>query len=349
LVMPLRLGVAVPEPAGWTGFLFRFLHGFDQPTNLFPSLHIALQTVLATLYARHTRGVVRACSNVWFSLIGFSTLLTYQHHFVDIVSGFVLAVIAFYLFRENQVRWPVTSNLPVGLYYAAGALAALGLAIAGWPWSGILLWAAISLGIVALAYAGLGPAVYRKTDGRLPWSARLILAPCLIGQYFSLLYYRRDCDAWNKLTPRVWIGAQLSEDEAANARRKGVTAVLDLTTEFSETPTLLKLRYRNIPVLDLTGLSVAQLQEAVDFIIKHANNGVVYIHCKVGYSRTAAVAGAYLLTSGQAATPDQAVAFLRYARPSMIIRPETYEALARFGSESTMKTNSLEAAEGPLR
>jgi hypothetical protein len=27
-------------------------------------------------------------------------LLTYQHHFVDIVGGFVLAAICFYLFRE---------------------------------------------------------------------------------------------------------------------------------------------------------------------------------------------------------------------------------------------------------
>jgi len=350
LAMPLRLGVAVPEPAGWTGFLFRFLHGFDQPTNLFPSLHIALRTVLANLYARHTRGIVRACSNVWFSLIGFSTLLTWQHHFVDIVGGFVLAAIAFYVFRENQPHLSLIPNRRVAVYYGVGALAVLGLAIAGWPWTGILLWPAIALGIVSLAYAGLGPAVYRKTDGRLSWSARLILAPCLVGQYFSLLYYRRGCDACSRLAPHVWIGAKLSEDEAANARRKGVTAVLDLTSEFSETPAFLKLHYRNIPVLDLTGFSVAQLQEAVDFIAREANNGVVYIHCKAGYSRTAAVAGAYLIASGRAATPDEAVALLRQARPAIIIRPEAHEALTKFSGEfNTAKYNPQLSISRPDR
>src|SRR6185295_12032503 len=51
LLMPLKLGVARPEVAGWTGALFKFLHGFDQPYNLFPSLHIALRTILAHAYA----------------------------------------------------------------------------------------------------------------------------------------------------------------------------------------------------------------------------------------------------------------------------------------------------------
>jgi membrane-associated phospholipid phosphatase len=337
LAMPLRLAVPLPQPGGWTGVLFKFLHGFDQPTNLFPSLHIALRTILADLYPRHTKGVVRVTSHVWFSLIGFSTLLTYQHHFVDIVGGFVLAAISFYLFRENQPRLPVIPNRRVGIYYAAGALATIGLAVAGWPWTGILLWPATSLGIVAMAYAGLGPAIYRKADGRLPLSSRLLLAPCLIGQYLSLLHYRRHCDAWNELTPHVWIGAKLNQREAAEARRRGVTAVLDLTTEFSETPAFLNLVYRNIPVLDLTRLNLTQLQHAVDFITRHSNDGMVYVHCKVGYSRTAAVAGAYLIASGRVATADEAITLLQNARPSIVIRPEAHAALARFGTTLTAK------------
>jgi membrane-associated phospholipid phosphatase len=78
---------------------FAFLHIFDQPYNLFPSLHIAFRTILAHLYAKHTKSVVRWASHVWFILIGFSTLLTCQHHIVDITGGFALAAICFYLFR----------------------------------------------------------------------------------------------------------------------------------------------------------------------------------------------------------------------------------------------------------
>jgi membrane-associated phospholipid phosphatase len=104
LLIPLRLSTGRPQPNDWAGAIFRFLHIFDQPYNLFPSLHIAFRTILADLYARHTKGVVRLASHVWFVLIGFSTLLTYQHHFVDIVGGFILAAICFYLFREKNER-----------------------------------------------------------------------------------------------------------------------------------------------------------------------------------------------------------------------------------------------------
>jgi membrane-associated phospholipid phosphatase len=102
LLIPLRFSAVRPQPSGWTGAIFRFLYIFDQPYNLFPSLHIAFRTILAALYAKHTKGVVRLASHVWFVLIGFSTLLTYQHHFVDVVGGFVLAAICFYLFREAE-------------------------------------------------------------------------------------------------------------------------------------------------------------------------------------------------------------------------------------------------------
>jgi len=104
LLIPLRLSAVRPQPSDWTGAIFRFLRIFDQPYNLFPSLHIAFRTILAALYSKHTKGVIRLASHVWFVLIGFSTLLTYQHHFVDIVGGFVLAAICFYLFREENER-----------------------------------------------------------------------------------------------------------------------------------------------------------------------------------------------------------------------------------------------------
>ena len=106
LLIPLQLSTVRPQPTNWTGPIYRFLHFSDQPYNLFPSLHITFRTILANLYAKHTKGVIRFASHVWFVLIGFSTLLTYQHHFVDIVGGFVLAAICFVLFQEQNARLP---------------------------------------------------------------------------------------------------------------------------------------------------------------------------------------------------------------------------------------------------
>jgi protein-tyrosine phosphatase len=68
----------------------------------------------------------------------------------------------------------------------------------------------------------------------------------------------------------------------------------------------------------------------VAFLAEEAATGTVYVHCKIGYSRSAAVVGAYLLASQQAATVDEAVAQLRAVRPSIVVRPEVIEALCAF-------------------
>jgi protein phosphatase len=147
----------------------------------------------------------------------------------------------------------------------------------------------------------------------------------------SLVYYRRQCRAWDEVTPGVLIGCTLTEAEAATAVKQGVTAVLDLTAEFSEAAPLRATKYRNLPILDLTAPTQDQLHEAAAFIAEEAAQGTVYVHCKIGYSRSAAVVGAYLLASHEAATAEQAVDRLRKVRPSIIVRLEAMEALRTFG------------------
>jgi protein phosphatase len=215
-----------------------------------------------------------------------------------------------------------------------------------------LLWPAAGLGVVSGAYFGLGPGIFRKADRRLPLSTRFVLAPVLLGQYLSLVYYRRRCRAWDAVAPGVLIGRMLTREEAAAAVKQGVTAVLDLTAEFSEAAPLRATRYRNLPVLDLTAPTQDQLDEAAAFVAEEAARGTVYVHCKIGYSRSAAVVGAYLLASRQASTAEEAVARLRAARPSIVIRPEVTEALRSFaarrkvlGGRSGETTRAAEAVE----
>jgi membrane-associated phospholipid phosphatase len=339
LLMPLRLAwPARPPVAGWFGqFVERsctapFL--MEYPHNLFPALHIALCLVLADLYRRHTRGIARVFLQVWFVLIAASTVLTWQHHVVDVAGGVVLGAFAFYLFREGEYRLPVTPNVRVGSCYAAGAALMLALAAALRPWGVFLLWPAAALGIVAAGYFGLGPGIFRKADGLLPLSARFALAPVLLGQRLSLAYYRRRCRAWDEVMPGLLIGRKLTGAEAGEAVRQGVTAVLDLTAEFAEAAPFRAANYRNVPILDLTGPTQHQLDEAVAFLAAEAGVGTVYLHCKIGYSRSAAVAGAYLLACGEAVTAEEAVARLRRARPTIVVRSEAMAALRAFARRS---------------
>ena len=132
--------------------------------------------------------------------------------------------------------------------------------------------------------------------------------------------------------PAVLIGRTLTEAEAAEAVKQGVTAVLDLTAEFSEASALRHTKYKNLPILDLTAPTQDQLHAAAAFIAEESANGTVYVHCKIGYSRSAAVVGAYLLASGHAATIDEAVEKLREVRPTIVIRPEVTEALRAFAN-----------------
>jgi protein-tyrosine phosphatase/membrane-associated phospholipid phosphatase len=338
LAMPLKLAWPDrPQVNGWFGHFVEasvtapFL--MEYPHNLFPALHITLSLLVGDVYARHSRGIVRLLLVAWFVLIGLSTILTWQHHLVDLAGGWLLGVFALYLFREPNGRLPVVAHVRVGSYYAAACILGAVAAVATWPWGVFLFWPTAAFGLTALAYFGLGPGVFQKTAGRLSWSARFVLAPVFVGQHLSLVYYRWRCAAWHELAPGLLIGRMLNESEAADAIRQGVTAVLDLTAEFSAPAAFRAARYRNMPVLDLTRPTSDQLREAVQFLSREAAAGTVYLHCKVGYSRSAAVAGAYLLANRLASTPEEAVKVLRRTRPSIIIRPEALEAIREFARE----------------
>ena len=332
VAMPLTIAFPREPVAGMFGPIFTWFRGMDAPFNLFPSLHIALRTLLAHLYARHTRGPIWLTTAVWFSLIGFSTVLTHQHHLVDIAGGFALAGVAFYLIRDEPMRGPVVPNRRIGGYYIMAAIALVALSAAVWPWGAFLLPWVVGLATVAAGYFGVGPGVYRKENGQLPVSARCVLAPVLLGQWLSLRYYSHQCRPWDRATPRVWIGRVLADAEAGEAIKAGVTAVLDLTAEFSESQPFRTLRYLNLPILDLTAPTQEQLAAAVEFIKSEPEHGIVYVHCKIGYSRSAAAVAAYLLDSGLAADADSSLAQLRAVRPSLVVRPEARLAVEMFRS-----------------
>ena len=109
LLFPLRFAFPRPHTDGWLGALFDWFRGLDAPYNLLPSLHAALTLILLDIYSHQLRGFIRVATMIWFVLIVLSPVLTYQHHLIDVVGGFVLALLCLWLFR-----WPDFSSLPVG-------------------------------------------------------------------------------------------------------------------------------------------------------------------------------------------------------------------------------------------
>ena len=346
LLFPLKFAFERPVATGLLGTLFDWFRSMDPPFNLAPSLHIALRTVLAAFYHRHTRGVLRTAMHVWFSLIGFSTLLVWQHHLMDVVTGFILGSWCVFAFPEAPAAREVLPNRRVALYYAIGSMLAIFLAWLLRPWGVLLLWPAFALGLAAAAYVSCGPSIFQKTAGCLPLSTRIILGPILLGQRLSLRYYARQGQPWDKVLPNVWIGRVLNDAEALQAQALGVTAVLDLTGEFSEAHPFLALRYRNIAVMDLTAPTPAQLDEISSFIATESARGIVYVHCKIGYSRSAAAVGAFLLSNGRVDSAAAAIQQLRVARPAIVVRAEAVSALNAYARRLSVSRPAVGLASG---
>ena len=323
LVFPLRFAFPRPEPDGFFGAIFKVLTSFDLPYNQAPSLHISLLALVWHVHARHTRGLTRRVLDVWFFLIGLSTLLTYQHHFIDLPTGALVAVAAFYLFPERDAAertapsraWP-----KLAAAYLLGAAILTAGAVAFRPWGLLLLWPAVSLTLVGLGYAGLGVDVFRKKDGRLSPSARLLLAPYLAGVRLSLRLQTLGQPPFHEVLPGLRLGRSLGEAEARRASASGVTAVLDLTAELDRPRAFRDLRYLCLPVLDLTPPTSDALTVATRFIRDERAKGTVYLHCALGYGRSAAVAAAYLVSEGLVATPEEAIRRLGAVRPGIALR-----------------------------
>ena len=91
------------------------------------------------------------------------------------------------------------------------------------------------------------------------------------------------------------------------------------------------------PDIDLTAPSAEQFAEIVRIIETEAARGIVYVHCKAGYSRSAGAAGAWLLATGRAASISDAIAALKTARPGIVIRPEILRALESFSAATTAR------------
>ena len=110
LIYPLRLATERPAIAGWLGVAFELVHRYGSAVQSPSFLHITLRTILAESYARHTRGLLHLVTGIWFSLIGFSTLLMHQHHVVDVIGGFIWPPFASILMNDLPLRLPMVRN-----------------------------------------------------------------------------------------------------------------------------------------------------------------------------------------------------------------------------------------------
>jgi protein-tyrosine phosphatase/membrane-associated phospholipid phosphatase len=331
IIWPLRFATARPEAEGFFKTLFNLLASFDQPFNQAPSLHIALLVVLWVRFSAHTSGFGRLLLHAWSVLIGISVLTTYQHHFVDVPTGWALGWFAVWLFPETTPsplsNWQLTrdqSRRRIATRYLLGAvlIGTWALSVGGaWLW---LLWLAGALGLVAIVYFGLDASSFQKNaNGQMSMASYWLFGPYFLAAWInSRLWTRREPPS-HPIASGVWLGRIPSRSECAK-----FNAIVDLCAEL---PTQkLTQSYSSIPVLDLTTPSQAQLAAAATAIENSIANGNTLVCCALGYSRSALACAAWLLHSGRSQTAAEALDQIRAVRPRIVIGAEQLALLEKF-------------------
>jgi membrane-associated phospholipid phosphatase len=102
LLLPAELGYPAEGVEGFWSDMFALNRQIVLRYNLIPSLHVALSTVTLAALGTCRSAWTRILLAAWGGLIGLSTLLTHQHHVVDVVTGLLLGWAAYQLLYR---RW----------------------------------------------------------------------------------------------------------------------------------------------------------------------------------------------------------------------------------------------------
>lgn len=330
LLFPLKFSFPRPQTDGTAGWMFDQLEMFDLPFNQAPSLHIILLWLLWLRFRAHMPRRWHWFLHLWSALILISVLTTRQHHFIDVITGAAAGVVISYLLPINT-RWQWSPHRLRRGYQLAGRYAIISLVLItaaivtggqGW-W---LLWPALTFLCITAGYLGAGASVFQKdSSGRISPSAALLLLPYRLAARISYYWYAKQCRHISVVNEHIVLGGY-------PAAPLTVAAVLDMTGEFPRNRYTTGLTYHCQPQLDLFPLTEMQIESAVNNLSRLAQSGQVYVHCKLGYTRSTTVVVAWLIRAGLADNMEQALAAVRQARPQIVLREPTIAALTRWAS-----------------
>jgi protein-tyrosine phosphatase len=298
-LIPIQYGFEKPEVSEFK-FLFTLLKA-DLPYNQLPSLHISFAIVLwASMRTKISNIFLRSSLAVWLWLVALSTLLVYQHHFIDIPAGAVVGLVSLYLIPSGKLsyltnRFTTPRHIKVGLYYLSGAVVLLLLAFWTEYMTIFFVWLFVSLLILSIVYAfGLNDWLAGH-KGQANWLQWIIFGPYFIGSYFSWHYYRRSLPLFSHVKGHVYLGRMPTASEYEQIKSSGISQAFNLATEQQLQKSM--IHQQRFPFLDLTiqsPESLLQIAKKIDEL----DGENIFIHCALGLSRSVLAVAAWLLYKG---------------------------------------------------
>jgi protein-tyrosine phosphatase len=129
--------------------------------------------------------------------------------------------------------------------------------------------------------------------------------------------WRRDPVRFVQVDEQLMFGRLPDDALVAELQRLGVRKVIDLTAEHSASRRARDLDYTCVPMMDLAPPPAAAVCAAVEQIERARAVGAgVYLHCGIGYGRSAVVAARWLLDTGRVATVREAAQRVAAQRPT---------------------------------
>jgi len=116
---PLKFSFTKPEVSNdILNLPFLFLKIFDSPFNQSPSLHIAFAFIFWSVFRDLARW--RIFLMISLILVGISTLTTYQHHVIDILTGAIVAHISFLVIPYRKSKFEYRNFQFANYYFLSG-------------------------------------------------------------------------------------------------------------------------------------------------------------------------------------------------------------------------------------
>jgi len=206
--------------------------------------------------------------------------------------------------------------MPVGLAFAALALAFLAVALRAGGIAWTLLWPALSCALVATAYVANRPALLgKRADGRRPALLTLLYLPALLGlwaRWHAVRAFSAE-PPWAEVAPGLWLGRRPQVHELP----AGVSLVVDLTAEWERAPGLERVAHVQLPALDGMPPDPGAFLRSVEGLA--GDPRPTYVHCAAGHGRSALLVAALLIRRGVDDGPEAALTRLRALRPAVLL------------------------------
>ncbi|OCA75294.1 phosphatase PAP2/dual specificity phosphatase family protein [Chryseobacterium arthrosphaerae] len=335
LLFPLKFSLLKPETGNSIfGYSFRFLKTFDSPFNQAPSLHIAYAFIFWSVFRNLKKG--RTLVMIWLILLGISTLTTYQHHSIDLITGSILAHLCFILFPYRKNDFLYRNDQVANVYFLSGwimILAALLLnEFSGKFWL-FLLWPALmSLG-VGFQYQKNNIYFLKDRKGNISWAKKAFYAPYLFIYWIFWKFFIKN-KIPVEILPGIYISSRPDAEVLKNFGITDIHSVYDLSAEMEEIQALKKQSiYHSVPFLDIGYLEVSTVKKLITDITKSytqlPENRKILIHCTMGFTRSSVI-GILVMKNILSLPLEEAINTMKTINKDMVIHSYLRDFLKKF-------------------